>query len=100
MQEIGWGRAWEKKCHLCTVHIILQIGKGDLWLDHPELGQVSGRVGALCAEGRAECVDGTEGAGVVLAVELAGDGEERRLTEEVCGVVDLTEERGGWVRSG
>ena len=46
---------------LCQTHIVLQIGKGDFRLDHPELGGVAGGVGVFGTEGGAEGVDVAEG---------------------------------------
>lgn len=81
--------------HLGAVHVVVQVCKGDLGLDHPKLGQVARRVGVFCAEGRAKGVDGAKGGRVVLGVELAGDSEEGRLAEKVLSVVDLPPERRG-----
>ena len=50
---------------------------------------MAGRVGILGAERRTERVDVAEGHGIGLAVELAGDGQVRRLVEEVLRIVDL-----------
>ena len=62
-----------------------QIGERDLRLDHPELGQVAAGVAVLGAEGRAEGVDLRQRQAVGLDVELAADGQERLLAEEVLG---------------
>ena len=72
---------------LGIVHIVAQIGKGHLGLDHPELGGVALGVGLLRPEGGAEGVHVAEGHGEVLGVELAGHGEAGPLAEEVLGVV-------------
>lgn len=71
-----------------ALHVVGERAEGHLRLDHPELGEVARRVRVLGAEGRAEGVDVGEGARVVLAVELAGHGEERGPAEKVGGVVD------------
>ena len=60
-----------------------QIGERDLGLDHPELGQVAAGVAVLGAERRAEGVDLRQRQAVGLDVQLAADGEERFLAEEV-----------------
>ena len=67
--------------------VVVDVGKGDLRLDHPELGQVPGGVGVLGAEGRAEGVDVLQGQAVALHVQLAGYGEEGLLAEEVLAEV-------------
>ena len=72
---------------LGRVHIVIEIGKGHLRLDHPEFGRVALGIGDLGAEGGAEGVDVAEGEGKVLGVELAGDREVRGLAEEVLAVV-------------
>ena len=65
------------------VGVVVQIGKGDLGLDHPELGQVPGRVRILGAERGTEGVDPTECQAIRLDVELARDRQTGRLTEKV-----------------
>mmetsp|Transcript_11425 Transcript_11425/g.47912 ORF Transcript_11425/g.47912 Transcript_11425/m.47912 type:complete len:372 (+) Transcript_11425:50-1165(+) len=74
---------------LGALHVVLQVGKGELGLDHPELGEVARGVGVLRAERGAERVHGGHRARVRLHVELPGDGQERRLVEEIPGVIDL-----------
>ena len=73
---------------LGELHVVGEVGKRDLRLDHPELGRVAGGVGVFGAEGRAEGIDVAEGLREGLAVELAGDGQVRLLAEEVLAVVD------------
>ena len=74
---------------LGELHVVGEIGKRDLRLDHPELRRVAGRVGVFGAECRAEGIDVAERLRKRLAVELAGDGQVRLLAEEVLAVVDL-----------
>ena len=68
---------------LGQVGVVVQVGEGDFRLDHPELGEVAGRVRILGAEGRPERVHPVERQAVRLDVELPGDGQARRLAEEV-----------------
>ena len=70
------------------IHVVTQVGKSHLRLDHPELGGVALGVGVLGAEGGAKGVDVTEGHGEVLGVELAGNGQVGGLAEEVLAPVD------------
>ena len=49
-------------------HIVLQVGKGNLRLDHPELRRVAGRVGIFRAERGAKGVDLFKSHGIRLAV--------------------------------
>ena len=74
---------------LGQAHVVLEVGEGNLGLDHPELGGVAGGVGVFGAEGGSEGVDVAEGHGEGLAVELAGDGEVGGLVEEILGEVHL-----------
>mmetsp|Transcript_12658 Transcript_12658/g.29789 ORF Transcript_12658/g.29789 Transcript_12658/m.29789 type:complete len:327 (-) Transcript_12658:169-1149(-) len=74
---------------LGVVHVVLQVGEGHLRLDHPELGEMAAGVGVLRAESRAESIDVAQRARHGLSRQLAGDGEEGRLAEEVLRVVDL-----------
>mmetsp|Transcript_66685 Transcript_66685/g.182899 ORF Transcript_66685/g.182899 Transcript_66685/m.182899 type:complete len:547 (+) Transcript_66685:440-2080(+) len=73
---------------LRAIHVVLQVAEGDLGLDHPKLGEVTRRVGVFGAERRPKRVDRAKGAGIVLAVELTGDGEVGLLAEEVLRIVD------------
>ena len=74
---------------LLQTHQILQIGKDNLGLDHPELGGMAGGVGVLGAEGGAEGVDVAEGHGEGFAVELTGNGQIGGLAEEVLAEIHL-----------
>ena len=79
------------------LHVVLQVGKGDFRLNHPELGRVAGGVGVFRPEGGAEGIDVPESHGVGLAVQLAGDGQVGGLVEEVLGEVHLAVLRQGQV---
>ena len=70
-------------------HIVLEVGKGDLGLDHPELGGVTAGIAVLGAEGGTEGIDVAERHAEGLDVQLSADGEICLLTEKVLGVVDL-----------
>ena len=69
------------------LHVILQIGKCDLGLNHPELGGMALRVGTLRAERGAKGVNLAESLGHALRFQLAGNGEGRALLEEVLAVI-------------
>ena len=56
-------------------HVVLEVRKGDLGLDHPELRRVPRGVGALGTEGGAEGVDLAEGHGHALGRELPRHGQ-------------------------
>jgi hypothetical protein len=64
-----------------------QVGEGDLGLHHPELGEMTAGVAVLGAERRAEGVDLGEGEAIALDVQLAADGEEGLLAEEILAEV-------------
>ena len=68
---------------------IVQAREGDFRLQHPELRQVAAGVGVFGAEGWAEGVDFRQCAGIGLAVQLAGYGQERLFTKEVFIEVDF-----------
>ncbi len=72
---------------LSQLHIVAEIGKRDLGLDHPEFRCVAGGIGVFRPEGGAEGVDIAEGHRKGLAVELTGDGQVCGLVEEVLGVI-------------
>jgi hypothetical protein len=71
------------------VGVVVEVGEGDLRLDHPELGEVTRRVGVLGPEGRPEGVDLRERLAVGLDLELSRDREEGGSSKEVLAVVDL-----------
>ena len=70
------------------VHVVAQVGKGHLRLDHPELGGMALGVGVLRPEGGTEGIHAAEGHGKVLRVELAGHGKAGALAEEILGKVN------------
>ncbi len=65
------------------VHVVLQIRKCDLRLNHPELRRMARRVGILRAESGTEGIDVAESLGESLAVQLAGYGQVRGLAKEI-----------------
>ena len=75
---------------LHEIHVVVEISKRDLRLDHPELCRMTLRVGALCAERGTERIDLTERHGHALRPKLAGNGEGRLLAEEILAVIDRT----------
>ena len=74
----------------CERHIVVEVGKGDLRLDHPEFRSVARGVGILRAEGGTEGVDVAERHSVGLTLELSRDGEVRALAEEVLRKIDVS----------
>ena len=91
---------------LGVVHIVGQVGKGQLRLDHPELGSVALGVGALRPEGGAEGVHIGEGHAEALHIQLTGNGEVGGLAEEVLRIVhpavlglgDIVQVKGGHLK--
>ena len=71
------------------VHIPREIAKRHLRLNHPKLRRVARREAVFRAEGRPERVDIPERHRKRFAVELAGNGQVRRLAEEVAGEIDV-----------
>ena len=51
-----------------SVHIVVEIGKGHLRFNHPELCCMTLRIGNLCPEGWSECIDIAEGHGKVFRI--------------------------------
>jgi len=68
---------------LRIVHVGREVGEGHLRLNHPELGQVPGRIGVLGTEGGPKRVDVSQGACVRLGIELSRHGQVGRSTEKV-----------------
>ena len=68
---------------LSELHVVREIRKAELGLDHPELGCVAGGVGDLGTEGRTEGIDIAEGKCIGLDVQLAADGQVDGLSEEI-----------------
>jgi len=82
---------------LRQVGVVVQVGEGDLRLDHPELREVAAGVRVLRAEGRPEGVHARERQAVGLDVELPRDGQVRGPAEEVLREVDGSVARPGEV---
>ena len=68
---------------LSQVHVVFQVGKRHLRLDHPELGGVPRRVGILRPERRTEGIDVTQSAGEQLGFQLTGYGKAGLLAEKI-----------------
>ena len=75
--------------HLGTIHVIIEVSKCNLRLNHPELSKMARCIGLLRSERRAKGIDRTEGGGIVLGVELPRHRQEGWLAEEVFTIVDL-----------
>ena len=69
-------------------HDVLEAGKRDLRLNHPELGRMALRVGFFRAERRAERINLAERHRHALRFQLAGDGQAGRLAEKVLRIID------------
>ena len=69
-------------------HVILQICKSNLRLDHPELRRMTG--GVFCTESRSEGVDIAERLRIHLSVELSAHRQIRLFSEKVFCIVNLT----------
>ena len=85
LQNLGQDEA---EAILGEVHVVGQVVEGHLGFDHPELGEVPGRVAVLRSERRAEGVHLAEGHGAELGLQLAADGQVGGLAEEVGRMVD------------
>ena len=70
---------------LGQVHDCIEVGVGDLRLDHPELREVASGLRLLGAESRPKAVDPAESHRGRLHVELAALSQESRLAEVVGG---------------
>src|SRR3546814_9692640 len=62
--------------------------KGNLRLDHPELGEMAGGIGVFGAEGGAEGINLAQRETVGFDIELAGHREKRFLAEEIAREID------------
>ena len=69
---------------LSQIHILVDIDECHFRLNHPELCQVARGVGVFSAEGRAECVDGSEGGGSEFPFKLPRHCQCRWLAEEIA----------------
>ena len=72
------------------------VGERHLRFDHPELGEMAAGVRVLRPERGAERVHAVDGEGVGLGAQLAAHRQERRLAEEVLGVVHRAVFGAGW----
>ena len=74
---------------LGEVHIIREVGKSDLRLDHPKFGGMALGVGTLGAESRSERINLRKRLCEAFAVELSGNGEIRSLAKEILCEIHL-----------
>ena len=66
----------------------LQVGKGHLRLDHPELGGMARGVGVLGPEGGAEGVDIAKGQGVQFPFQLSADRQSSGLGKKILAIIN------------
>ena len=78
---------------LGQLHVVFELVKSHLRLDHPELGQMARRVAVLGAKGWAEGVNLGKRQCEDFPFELAADGEKSRLAEKILLPVE-TRKRG------
>ena len=64
--------------------VIIEICKGDLRLDHPELTCMSRGIGIFCTEGRSKGIHITETKTEGLHIELSTYGEIGRFSKKLC----------------
>ena len=72
------------------VHEVVQVDEASFGLHHPKLGKVARCVAVLGTEGGTEGVDGSQGGGAKLALELTAHGEACLLAEEVVRIDDAS----------
>ena len=72
---------------LRQIHIILQICKCHLRLDHPEFCRVAGRIGILSTEGRSKSINIFKCHRVGLSVELSADRQIGRFSKEILLII-------------
>ena len=72
------------------VHVVIEVGKGHLRLDHPELRRMARGVAVLSPEGRPEGVHLAQREGHRLRLQLARDGQIGLPAEEVPAVIHLS----------
>ena len=73
----------------CELHVVFELVKGHLRLDHPEFGQMARRVAVLRAEGRAEGINFRKCQGENLSFQLTAYGEIGRPAEKILLPVDV-----------
>ena len=71
-------------------HIVIQVRKGHLRLDHPELCRMTGRVGIFCTEGWTKGINIPESHRKGLSVQLSADGQIRFFTKEILRIIHMT----------
>ena len=85
---------------LGKVHIVVEIGKSDLGLDHPELGGVARRVGIFSPESRTEGIDLAKAESEAFGLKLTGNGQAAFLAEEILRKGVFARLHGGVGRQG
>jgi len=74
----------------CQTHIVIQVSKGHLWFNHPELRSMAGGIGILGAEGGAEGIYVAESHGIGLGIQLSANGQVGGLAEKVLAEIHLS----------
>ena len=70
------------------MHIVREVGKRDLRLDHPEFGQVAAGIRVLSAEGWSKGIDLGQRQAVRLDIELPRDRQERLSAKEILREIE------------
>ena len=73
---------------LGQIHVVINVGKGHLRLNHPKLGGMARGIGVFGAECGAESIDISQAHGIHFAVELSGNSQVRFLAEKVLRIVN------------
>ncbi len=74
---------------LCQRCIVRKVSEGDLWLYHPELGEVATGIRIFRTERRPECINLGERKTVRLDVKLPGHRQERFTAKKISPEIDL-----------
>ena len=77
------------KASIVPARFVRKVGKSDLWLDHPELGEVATGIGILRAERRAKCIDLGEREAVRLDIKLPRHRQECFTAKKILHEIDL-----------
>ena len=78
-----------KHC-LGDIHILCQVAKSHLGLNHPKLRRMTARIGVLGAKCRTKGIHVAKGHGKVLSLKLTGNRQMRRGIKEILRVINFS----------
>ena len=75
---------------LSKIHVIIQVCKRTLRLDHPEFSRMTGGVGVFCSESRSKSINVAECLSIGFTVQLSAYCKVCLFSKEILSVINLS----------